>query len=88
MGFAAFGIVLALFSFGSALGAFSLNFRGYDLSGFLTVLAGSLSGFLLGWGVTILLPNSLTDRFLDQKHVWKLAAIVALVLTVATLVLR
>lgn len=82
------GVVLAFVSAGFAFGNFAAYYRGFDLSGFLTVLVGSLSGFTLGLGTAIGLPDNLTDRLFDQEHIWKLLVVVTLLVVVVAVVLQ
>lgn len=74
------GLLLAGISGCFATGIFSPAYGTFDLSGMFTLIFANMAGVPLGLGITISLPDEITDPFLDTKNIWKLAVTLAVLL--------
>jgi len=87
-GIATMGMMVGLFSVLFATKVFSPSIGIFDLSSYFAQITAMFSGALVFMGVTIALPDEITDPFLDTKNVKWLVGVVALVLLILVFIVK
>jgi len=86
-GIIAIGVILFGLAGCFATGIFNPRYGTFELASMFALVFGNSSGVPLFLGITIALPNEITDQFLDTKNIPWLALSIAVLIGIAYFIL-